>query len=73
MSKTFTNFKIFQSYKLLTCLYSGNKIYIIETVMLLLESKNIILDIKKLAPHSFILVKPVSSVVGKFTTQYVEK
>lgn len=53
--------------------YSGNKIYIIETVMLLLESKNIILDIKKLAPHSFILVKPVSSVVGKFTTQYVEK
>jgi len=53
--------------------YSGNKIYIIETVMLLLESKNIILDIKKLTPHSFILVKPVSSVVGKFTTQYVEK
>ena len=41
--------------------------------MLLLESKNIILDIKKLTPHSFILVKPVSSVVGKFTTQYVEK
>ena len=32
-----------------------------------------VLDIKKLAPHSFILVKPVSSVVGKFTTQYVEK
>ncbi|MGP1451786.1 MAG: YitT family protein [Metamycoplasmataceae bacterium] len=52
--------------------YTGNDIYIIESVMLLLETKNLILDIKKIEPKAWISIKPVKQAIGKFNTSYVE-
>ncbi|MEE3928075.1 YitT family protein [Mycoplasmopsis ciconiae] len=53
--------------------YSGQQIYRIETVMLLMETKSIIHDIKKVDPSVFITTFKVNSLFGNFNTAYVER
>ncbi|WP_246051804.1 YitT family protein [Mycoplasma nasistruthionis] len=53
--------------------YTGNKCKKIETVMLLLESKNIIHDLKIIDPKIWVSVKGVHSIAGNFNTEYVEQ
>ncbi|QZE12569.1 YitT family protein [Mycoplasma sp. Ms02] len=52
--------------------YTGKKIYRIESVMLFLETKNLMLDIKKVDPNSFISITPINVVKGNFNTDFVE-
>ncbi|UUD35922.1 YitT family protein [Mycoplasmopsis citelli] len=53
--------------------YDGTTKYKVETVVLLLESKNLICDLKLIEPNAWISLIPVKEVVGKFNTQYVEQ
>lgn len=52
--------------------YTGNTIVIIESVMLLLETKNLVSDIKIIEPNAWISITPVKWAIGKFNTKYVE-
>ncbi|MCU9934964.1 YitT family protein [Mycoplasmopsis cynos] len=52
--------------------YTGQNGYKITTIMLLLEAKNIIDDLKQIDPRVWISVEKVSKVVGQFSTFYVE-
>ncbi|WP_117275047.1 YitT family protein [Mycoplasmopsis edwardii] len=52
--------------------YTGKEGYKIETVMLLLETNNIISDLKKIDSKIWISIKGVSNIVGSFTTDFVE-
>ncbi|TNK92001.1 YitT family protein, partial [Mycoplasmopsis pullorum] len=53
--------------------YTGKDVYKVETVMLLLETKNIIEDLKKVDSTLFISITPVERVIGNFNTQYVDQ
>ncbi|WP_406615311.1 DUF2179 domain-containing protein [Mycoplasmopsis hyopharyngis] len=72
--KYFKRINFWHSYTIRTVKsgYTGNKIYIIDSVMLLLETKNIVLDIKKIEPTAWISIKPVRQAIGKFNTRFVE-
>ncbi|OAB48715.1 YitT family protein [Mycoplasmopsis gallinarum] len=52
--------------------YTGNDVYRIETTMLLFETRAIIRDLKRLDPNIWIQIKPVSKIIGKFSTQFVD-
>ncbi|QNM93395.1 YitT family protein [Mycoplasma sp. Pen4] len=53
--------------------YTGRINYKIETVTLLLESKNIIEDLKTIDPNIWISINSIHNIIGKFNTQYVEQ
>ncbi|UUM20020.1 MULTISPECIES: DUF2179 domain-containing protein [unclassified Mycoplasma] len=53
--------------------YDGKTKYKIETVVLLFESKNLISDLKIVDPNAWISLAPVSSIFGKFDTQFVDQ
>lgn len=53
--------------------YSGDKVYKIESTMLLLETNSIISDLKSIDQTLWISIKPVSKVIGTFNTNYVEQ
>ncbi|VEU76524.1 YitT family protein [Mycoplasmopsis columboralis] len=63
------------SYKIVsfTSGYNGETKYKVETVLLLLESKNLINDLKLIDPNIWISMIPVHQVIGKFNTQFVEQ
>ncbi|WP_426461140.1 YitT family protein [Mycoplasma hafezii] len=52
--------------------YTGKYNYKIETVILLLESRNLINDLKLIDPNIWLSFTKVEKVVGKFNTQFVE-
>lgn len=52
--------------------YTGSTIYKIETVMLLLETKNVINDLKLVDSSLFISLSPIKSVIGNFNTNFVD-
>ncbi|EFF41540.1 YitT family protein [Mycoplasmopsis alligatoris] len=56
----------------LTSGYTGKPIYKVETVMLLLETKNIINDLKQVDRALFISIMPVKNIIGSFNTNFVE-
>ncbi|WLP85596.1 YitT family protein [Mycoplasma seminis] len=53
--------------------YTGKYSFKIETVALLLETKNIVSDLKLVDPNIWISTMSVSDVKGSFNTQYVEQ
>ncbi|WP_051789155.1 YitT family protein [Mycoplasma buteonis] len=52
--------------------YTGKYNYKIETVILLLESRNLVDDLKLIDPNIWISQSKVEKVNGKFSTQFVE-
>ncbi|MEA4115625.1 YitT family protein [Mycoplasma sp. 744] len=52
--------------------YTGKEIYKIETTVLLLETKSIVRDLKRIDNSVWIKIKPVHSVIGNFKTSFVE-
>ncbi|MGV2393164.1 UNVERIFIED_CONTAM: DUF2179 domain-containing protein [Campylobacter lari] len=53
--------------------YSGTDTFVINTTMLLFETRSIISDINIIDPTAWISVKTVERVSGKFTTHFVER
>ncbi|QGZ97369.1 hypothetical protein GE118_00945 [Mycoplasma sp. NEAQ87857] len=53
--------------------YTGKYSYQIETVVLLLESNNLIHDFKLIDPNIWINMTKVNKIIGKFNTQFVEQ
>ncbi|ADE19653.1 YitT family protein [Mycoplasma crocodyli] len=56
----------------LTSGYTGKTIYRIESVMLLLETKNMINDLKLVDKSIFVSIQPVKNVIGSFNTNFLE-
>ncbi|WP_406614233.1 YitT family protein [Mycoplasma corogypsi] len=52
--------------------YTGKYAFQIETVVLLMEIRNLVNDLKVIDPKIWISVEPIYSVIGLFNTQYVE-
>lgn len=52
--------------------YTGNNVYRIETTLLLLESKPIMRDLKAIDSNLWVKIKPVMSIVGRFSTKFVD-
>ncbi|VEU58487.1 YitT family protein [Mycoplasmopsis gallinacea] len=53
--------------------YTGEYSYKIETVILYLEAKSLIHDLKLIDPNIWISINVIDGIVGKFNTQYVEQ
>lgn len=52
--------------------YTKQKIYSIETVVLLLESDDIAWKIKKVEPNAWISISPISKIYGRFNYSFIE-
>ncbi|WP_029512956.1 YitT family protein [Mycoplasmopsis iners] len=52
--------------------YTNQEVYKIETTMLLLETKSIIRDLKRIDNSLWIKIKPVSNIFGSFSTSFVD-
>ncbi|WP_025755314.1 YitT family protein [Mycoplasmopsis cricetuli] len=53
--------------------FTGKRGYKIETVVLLLETKNLVYDLKTLSSDIWISLSPVSNIVGSFNTKFVDQ
>lgn len=52
--------------------YTKNNKYVVETVVLLLEAKHLIKDLKKFAPHLWFSITPIRIIEGAFNTFKVD-
>lgn len=72
--KYFKDIRYWHAYQIseATSGYTGETVYKIQTIMLFLEAKNIIKDLRNLNPSVWISVNPVNSTLGRFNTHYVD-
>ncbi|MBU4690277.1 YitT family protein [Mycoplasma sp. ES3157-GEN-MYC] len=70
----FNDINYWHSYSIYTTTsgYSGEKVYKINTTMLLLETKNIIQDLRVIDPKIWISIKPILKIHGNFNTRFVD-
>ncbi|MCS4536907.1 YitT family protein [Mycoplasma sp. CSL7475-4] len=71
----FKEIKYWHAYSIFTTEsgYTGEKVYKINTTMLLLETKNIIKDLRAIDPNIWISIKPTYQIHGNFNTHYVDE
>lgn len=53
--------------------FDGSATYIIQSTLLLLETKNLVSDLKIIDKNAWIAIKPVDSVEGSFNAMFVEQ
>ncbi|QBF34923.1 YitT family protein [Mycoplasmopsis phocirhinis] len=71
----FKEIKYWHAYSIFTTQsgYTGEKVYKINTTMLLLETKNIIKDLRAIDQKVWISIKPTYQIHGSFNTHYVDQ